>query len=83
MMELRSPALHADYLPAKPQGKTKITGMGSLSLLKMDLPDPGIKLESPAFQVDSSPTGLSGKPIYIYAYVYITFSLCITLAMDI
>ena len=59
MMEPRSPALRADYLPAEPQGKTKNTGMGSLSLLKMDLPDPGIKLESPAFQVDSSPTGLS------------------------
>ena len=27
-----------------------------------DLPDPGIKAESPAFQVDSSLTGLPGKP---------------------
>ena len=27
-----------------------------------DLPDPGIKLGSPALQVDSSPTELSGKP---------------------
>ena len=82
-MEPRSPALHVDYLPAEPQGKTKNTGMGSLSLLNMELPEPGIKLESPAFQVDSLPTGLSVKPIDIYVYVYITFSLCITLAMDI
>ena len=28
-----------------------------------DLPDPGIKLGSPALQVDSLPTELSGKPI--------------------
>ena len=30
-----------------------------------DLPDPGIKLGSPAWQADSLPTELSGKPIYI------------------
>ena len=29
----------------------------------MDLPNPGIKLESPALQVDSLPTELSGKPL--------------------
>ena len=29
----RSPALQADSLPAKPQGKPKNTGVGSLSLL--------------------------------------------------
>ena len=28
-----------------------------------DLPDPGIELGSPALQVDSLPTELSGKPI--------------------
>ena len=28
----------------------------------MDLPDPGIELVSPALQVDSLPTELSGKP---------------------
>ena len=28
----------------------------------MDLPDPGIELGSPALQVDSLPTELSGKP---------------------
>ena len=33
-MEPRSPALQADYLPAEPQGKPKITGMGSLSVLQ-------------------------------------------------
>ena len=30
----RSPALHADSLPAEPQGKPKNTSVGSLSLLK-------------------------------------------------
>ena len=29
-----------------------------------DLPDPGIELGSPALQVDSLPTELSGKPIF-------------------
>ena len=28
-----------------------------------DLPDPGIKPESPALQIDSLPTELSGKPV--------------------
>ena len=28
----------------------------------VDLPDPGIKTESPALQADSLPTKLSGKP---------------------
>ena len=30
----RSPTLHADSLPAEPQGKPKNTGVGSLSLLQ-------------------------------------------------
>ena len=33
-IELRSPALQADSLPAKPQGKPKYTGVGSLSFLQ-------------------------------------------------
>ena len=33
-----------------------------LILFPADLPDPGIKLGSPALQVDSLPTELSGKP---------------------
>ena len=33
-IELRSPALQADSLPAEPREKTKTTGMGSLSLLQ-------------------------------------------------
>ena len=36
----RSPALQADSLPAEPPGKPKNTGVGSLSLLQGDLPDP-------------------------------------------
>ena len=30
-----------------------------------DLPDPGIKMESPALQVDSLPTELSGSPVLL------------------
>ena len=33
-IEPRSPTLQANSLPAEPQGKPKITGVGSLSLLK-------------------------------------------------
>ena len=35
-----------------------------------DLPDPGIEPGSPALQVDSLTTGLSGK-IYVYMCVYV------------
>ena len=38
------------------------TGVGSLSLLQGNLPNPEIKPGSPALQVDSLPTELSGKP---------------------
>ena len=37
-IELRSPALQADLLPAEPQGKPRNTGMGSLSLLQAIFP---------------------------------------------
>jgi len=40
-IKLRSPTLQADSLLAKPQGKPKNTGVGSLS--SGDLPDPGIE----------------------------------------
>ena len=60
-IEPRSLALQADSLPAKPQGKPKNTGVGSLPPSLVDLPSPGIKPGSPALQVDSLPTKLSGK----------------------
>ena len=37
-MELGSPALQADSLPAEPQGKPKHTGVGCLSLLQQIFP---------------------------------------------
>ena len=62
-IELRSPALQADSLPAEPQWKPKYTGVGSLFLIPSpeDLPNPGIEPSSPALQVDSLPTELSEK----------------------
>ena len=51
-------ALQADPLWSEPPEKPKNTGVGSLSLLQGNLPDPGIKLGSPAFQVDSLPAEL-------------------------
>ena len=40
----------------------KHTGVGSLSLLQLIFPTGGIEPWSPALQVDSLPTELSGKP---------------------
>ena len=57
-IEPRSPALQADSLLSNLLGKTKNTGVGSLSLLQGDLPDPGIE---PALQVNSLPAELPGK----------------------
>ena len=37
-VEPRSPTLQADSLPSEPSGKTKNTGVGSLSLLQGNLP---------------------------------------------
>ena len=51
--EPRSPALQADSLPAEPPGKSKNTGVGSLSLLQGNLLNPGIELGSSSWQVDS------------------------------
>ena len=62
-IELRSPALQADSLPAEPQGNPKNTGVGSLCLLQWIFPNPGIKVGSPALQADSLPTEPSGKPL--------------------
>ena len=53
--------LQADSLPAVPQWKPKNTEVGGLPLFQRIFPDPGIKLGSPAMQVDSLPTELSGN----------------------
>ena len=50
-------ALQVASLPAEPQGKPKNTGVDT------DLPDPGIEPVSPALQMDSLSSELSGKPI--------------------
>ena len=56
-IELRSPALRADSLPAELPGKPKKTGVGSLSLLQ------GIfRTQESNRGLNSLPTELSGKP---------------------
>ena len=56
--------MQAYSLPAEPPEKPKNTGV--------DLPDSEIEPGSPAFQVDSLPAELPGKPyVYIYMYIYI------------
>ena len=50
-----------DFLPAEPPWKPQNTGVGSLSLSPEGLSNPGIKLGSPALQVDSL-VELPGKP---------------------
>ena len=52
----RSPALQVDSLPAEPLGKSKNTGVGSLSNSPGDLPNPGIEPGSPSLQANSLPT---------------------------
>ena len=42
--------------------QARIPGVGSLSLLQGDLPNPGIEPRSPALQADSLPTEPQGKP---------------------
>ena len=51
---------HALYRPWSSPGQT--TGVGNFFPFPTDLPNPGIELGSPALQVDSLPTELSGKP---------------------
>ena len=59
-IELRSPALQTDSLPAEPQGKPRYPGVGRLSLLQRIFPTQ--ELGSPALQVDSFPTNYQGSP---------------------
>ena len=51
---------HGLYSPWNSPGQN--TGVGSLSLLQQDLPNPGIKPRSPTLQADSLPAELQGKP---------------------
>ena len=51
-----------DSLPAEPLGKSKNTGVGSLSKSPGDLPNPGIESRSLTLQVDSLPAEPPGKP---------------------
>ena len=51
---------HGLYSPWHSPGQN--TGVGSLSLLQGDLPNPGVKPRSPALQVDSLPAEPQGKP---------------------
>ena len=40
-----------------------------------DLPNPGIKLGSPALQADSLPAELPGKPIFTYKDMYLQMQI--------
>ena len=51
---------HELYSPWSSPGQN--TGLGNFFPFPADLPNPGIELGSPALQVDSLPTELSGKP---------------------
>ena len=75
----RSPVLQADSLPSELPAKPKNTGLGSLSLLQGNLPDPGIELASPAFQADSLPTELPGKLVRLNAAAAKSLQSCPTL----
>ena len=75
-IEFRSFTLQVDPLPSEPPGNSKNTGVGSLSLLQGNLPDPGIEPGSPPLQVNSLPAELSEKPTIEGSKSYImTFCL--------
>ena len=76
----RSPTLDADSLQSEPPGKPKNTGVGSLTLLQGNLPNPGIELGSPALQANSLPAELPGKPITtvsnLFCHLCIIYFMC-------
>ena len=63
-IKIRSPTLQADSLPSGPSGKSKNTGVGSLSLLQGNFPtqESNRELGSPVLQAYSLPAELPGKP---------------------
>ena len=63
-IEHRSPTLQADSLPAEPPGKPKNTGVGSLSF-SGGSSRPRNQTRVSCMQVDSLPTDLSEKSIYL------------------
>ena len=67
--ESESESCSAASNPLQPHGNYAVHGILQARILEwvaypspVDLPDPGIEPESPALQVDSLPTELSGKP---------------------
>ena len=51
---------------SEPPGKPQNTGVGNLSLLQEELPDPGIEPGSPALQMDPLSAELPSKPYNPY-----------------
>ena len=64
-IEPRAPTLQADSLPAEPPGKTKSTGMGSLSLLQW------------IFATQDSNQGLLHCRRMLYQLNYQCYNLCL------
>ena len=58
---------HGPYSPWNSPAQN--TGVGSLSLLQGNLPNPGIEPRSPTLQADSLPTELWGKPQWTWVWV--------------
>ena len=84
-IKLRPPASEMDSLSSELPGKSKNTGLGSLSLLQGNLPDPEIKPGSPALQVGSLPTEPAGKyvpflifkiQLHLLYWLYYHLSVC-------
>ena len=66
----------ADSLPSEPLVKPKDTGVGGLSLLRGDTPDPGIESGSPALQADSLTAELLGSSfVYVRSIIRWIISL--------
>ena len=76
-IEPRSPTLQADSLPAEPQGKSKNTGVGSLSLPQMFFPTQEWILYQLSYEGSPrgrSPCKLSIAPARLYVLIELQFS---------
>ena len=68
LFEPRSPALQVDSLPAEPQGKSKSTGVGSLSLLQGIFPTQESNQDLLHFRRILDQLSYQGSPTYLNTY---------------
>ena len=76
-IELRSPTLQVDSLPAEPQGKPSDIGMGSLSLLQGIFPTQELNQGLLHCSWILYQLSYQGSPIYTYIHIYVCVCVCV------